>query len=48
MPRDSVEKWSEKSHDIKELKGLGKEIWREIDIDEYIRKERETWDGKID
>ena len=23
--------------------GLGKEIWRDIDATEYVRKERETW-----
>ncbi len=27
----------DKDHDIKELKGLGKEIWSEVDIDEYTR-----------
>ena len=23
--------------------GLGKEIWKDIDAAEYVRKERETW-----
>jgi hypothetical protein len=28
---------------ILELSGLGKEIWQDIDVDEYIRQERESW-----
>jgi hypothetical protein len=31
-------------HSIMELEGLGKELWRAIDVDEYLRKERATWD----
>jgi hypothetical protein len=26
------------------LKGLGKNIWRTIDVDNYISDERESWD----
>jgi hypothetical protein len=32
-----------KTHSILELQGLGREFWRGIDVDEYIRKERESW-----
>ena len=32
-------------HSIMELKGLGKEIWQGIDADEYVAKERDSWDG---
>lgn len=32
-----------RKHQITELKGLGKEFWRSIDVDEYIRKERDSW-----
>jgi len=28
---------------LKDLKGLGKEIWKEVDVEEYIKKERESW-----
>lgn len=28
---------------LKNLKGLGKEIWEDIDVEEYIKKERESW-----
>ncbi|HLF76851.1 MAG TPA: hypothetical protein VJB57_05115 [Dehalococcoidia bacterium] len=28
---------------IKELRGLGKDIWRSVDVDAYIREERRSW-----
>ena len=28
-----------------ELRGLGKEIWAGVDVKEYLRKERDAWDG---
>lgn len=28
-----------------ELKGLGKEIWESISVDEYLRQERSSWNG---
>ncbi|MFW5928555.1 MAG: hypothetical protein ACOC53_07315 [Candidatus Saliniplasma sp.] len=34
-----------KKHDISELKGLGKELWESVDIDKYVERERETWNG---
>jgi len=40
-------KWtpvSEKSHKITDLKGLGRDIWENVDIEDYIKKERESWD----
>jgi hypothetical protein len=32
-----------KTHSLAELKGLGKELWQSIDVDEYIREERRSW-----
>ncbi len=32
-------------HSILELKGLGKEIWKGIDVEKYINEERNSWDG---
>jgi hypothetical protein len=32
-----------KTHSVLELKGLGKKYWRSIDVDEYLRKERDSW-----
>jgi hypothetical protein len=29
---------------ITRLKGLGKNIWRTIDVDNFISEERESWD----
>ena len=30
--------------DFRKAAGLGKEIWKEMDADEYVRKERNKWD----
>jgi hypothetical protein len=30
---------------ITELRGLGKELWQGIDSTEYLRQERDAWDG---
>lgn len=35
-------------HSILELQGLGAEIWAGIDAQEYVRQEREAWDGNRD
>lgn len=32
-------------HSILELRGLGKEVWEDIDATEYVRRERAAWDG---
>ena len=34
-----------KKHSILELKGLGKDLWSDIDAQEYVDKERDTWTG---
>ena len=36
---------SEPEHSIMELCGLGKEIWEGIDAQEYINRERASWNG---
>lgn len=28
-----------------ELEGLGQEIWRSVDVEEYLRRERSSWNG---
>lgn len=30
-------------HDIRELRGLGKEVWEGIDATEYVARERAAW-----
>ena len=36
---------SRRTRSILELQGLGKEIWHEIDAQEYIDQERNSWNG---
>ena len=33
-----------KRHSIFELRGLGKEIWQGSDAQEYVRRERASWE----
>jgi endonuclease III len=30
-------------HSLMELKGLGKELWRSIDVEAYLKQERDSW-----
>lgn len=34
-----------KTHSILELAGKGKHIWNNLNIKDYINKERESWNG---
>lgn len=34
---------SQKSLSIMELEGLGKDLWKEIDAAEHVRRERDSW-----
>ncbi len=33
-----------KKHSLVELAGLGAEIWRDVDVDDYINQLRNEWD----
>ncbi len=33
----------EPEHEITELRGLGKEVWNNIDAQEYVNAERDSW-----
>jgi hypothetical protein len=35
---------SEPEHEISELRGLGKEVWNNIDAQEYVNAERDSWE----
>ncbi len=35
----------DRRYTITDLKGLGKDIWKGVDADEYVAKERDSWDG---
>jgi hypothetical protein len=30
-------------HSVMELEGLGKELWQSIDVDAYLKQERDSW-----
>jgi len=32
---------------LSDYAGVGKELWQTIDVDEYVRQERESWDRPI-
>lgn len=36
---------SQRCRSLLELRGLGKELWKNVDPDEYVRQERSSWDG---
>jgi hypothetical protein len=36
---------TQRRRSILELQGLGKEIWRDIEPQEYIDRERNSWNG---
>jgi hypothetical protein len=35
----------EKDRSILELSGLGKDIWNEVDAQDYVHSERSSWNG---
>ena len=37
---------SEKKRKLSELKGLGKEIWQNIDADDYVTNLRDEWNDR--
>lgn len=36
---------SSQQHRITEMRGLGKELWQEVDAQEYLNAERNSWDN---
>jgi hypothetical protein len=41
----SHRKTATSEHSILDLEGLGKDIWQGIDAQEYIDRERQSWNG---
>jgi hypothetical protein len=37
-----------RQHSISEFKGVGKELWQGIDVDQYLEEERNSWDNVKD
>ena len=33
------------SHHLRELRGLGKDIWKSVDAQEYVNAERDAWEN---
>ena len=38
-----MERQSQRS--LLDLQGLGKDVWQGVDVDEYLRRERSSWNG---
>jgi len=32
-------------HKLSELQGLGKDLWKDVDIENYVKSLREDWNG---
>jgi hypothetical protein len=43
-PIENAESRSRGRLDFRKAAGLGKEIWKNIDVDEYLRGERNSWE----
>ena len=35
---------SQPRHKAREFRGVGRETWKDIDVEEYLRQERASWD----
>lgn len=40
--QDSVK--PQRHHKARDFRGVGRETWKDIDVEEYIRQERASWD----
>ena len=36
---------SRKPRSLLDLEGLGQDVWQGVDVDEYLRQERSSWNG---
>lgn len=36
----------DKTYKLSDLRGLGAEIWRDVDVDAYINQLRDEWDNR--
>lgn len=43
-PIESEEPRPKGKLDFRKAAGLGKEIWKDVDVEEYLRRERDQWD----
>lgn len=35
---------SQPRHKAREFRGVGRETWKDVDVEEYLRQERASWD----
>lgn len=35
----------ERRYSVLEFEGIGEETWKDIDVEEFIKQERASWDG---
>ncbi len=45
LVRQQITIKEEPLHSFLELEGLGKEVWEDIDAQEYVNQERDSWNG---
>ena len=43
LPIENEAKPSRGKLDFRKAAGLGKDIWKDIDVDKYVRRERDEW-----
>jgi hypothetical protein len=44
---ETITETPRKKHSLRELRGLGKEIWQGIDAQVYIDQQRDEWDHRL-
>ena len=44
ITKDLIKSGTKNNYNLTKLKGLGKEIWQNHDVDNYIQNERASWD----
>jgi hypothetical protein len=43
--RQRLKTHTKPSYNVLDFEGIGSETWKDVDIDEYIKQERASWDG---
>jgi uncharacterized protein YdaU (DUF1376 family) len=41
---DKEKKLPQGKLDFRRAAGLGKEVWKDLDVDAYLRRERDSWE----
>lgn len=45
LERDLLNESDGNGPSLMQLQGLGKEVWAEVDVQQYLRNERDSWSG---